>query len=842
MYKGEWAGFADWLGTENVSSRERKFLSFKKARAFIRALGLKSQHKWRTYAASRKRPSNIPAAPNITYKSEWAGFGDWLGTGSVSSRERTFLPFKRARRYARALGLKSQREWKTYATSEARPTNIPGHPENTYKSEWAGYGDWLGTGRVWNSHRKFLPFKRARQHARALGLNSHREWRTYAASGERPSNIPGAPNTIYKGKWAGWADWLGYLGPACRWTTTAMAAFLKSIAPEIPNMRDAALVALITEAGLDAPLRELLGTPSLAHVIAALRENGDGIQERLRQRGEGAFEQGQEPEIGEDEEFARDELQVDANNIHVADRLRGKVSPKFIEHLVQERVCGLLVKYINGGQAEVKQILNHEGGKFYQEIKRRFESAVRGMMSVETSWWKLRDKKTGKPTEPNLMQRFIAYKLKHNRTWCNWSGTGAGKTGSAGLASYVIGSQLTVVLCPNSTVDQWPIELALAFHGSHAETSVANVKRGNGSFLILNYEKFQSEKSSGPLVEAIVGLRPDLVVLDEVQMIKRREQGDSSIRRETLEAMLRKLPKARVLAMTATPVINELREGVSLLEAVTGKPQNLRTRGRGAGAILDALNLHFALLQHGLRYKPVYRQSLSIQTRPFANDALLPSLQSAATGGADVLAIERTILPAKLEQVRCSIKPGTIIYLEFVQGMVPIVSRFVKSLGLSVGEYIGDTTRPERKETKQKFVAGELDVLIGSRAVGLGVDGLQARCNRLIILSLPWTHAAFEQVIGRVYRQGSQFAEIEVIIPQLSVAIDGEPWSWDEERYAVIEHKKTLSDTATDGYVRTSEPVSRKQFAKKAMDALKLMIQRAGMATSNNALATVAGM
>jgi hypothetical protein len=126
----------------------------------------------------------------------------------------------------------------------------------------------------------------------------------------------------------------------------------------------------------------------------------------------------------------------------------------------------------------------------------------------------------------------------------------------------------------------------------------------------------------------------------------------------------------------------------------------------------------------------------------------------------------------------------------------------------------------------KKLIQGKLDVLIGSRAVGLGVDGLQTRSNRLIVLSLPWTNAAFQQLYGRVYRQGSDFAEVEILIPQLVATLDGERWSWDEARYEVIEHKKTLSDTATDGYVPTSEPVSRAEFAKKAMDALKLMIKR----------------
>ena len=96
-----------------------------------------------------------------------------------------------------------------------------------------------------------------------------------------------------------------------------------------------------------------------------------------------------------------------------------------------------------------------------------------------------------------------------------------------------------------------------------------------------------------------------------------------------------------------------------------------------------------------------------------------------------------------------------------------------------------------------------------------------------------------DRFIGRVYRQGSTFAEVEVLIPQVVVNVGGELWSWDEARYSIIEHKKTLSDAAADGYVPTAENVSRNEFAKKAMDALKLMVSRVGVELPESVSATV---
>jgi hypothetical protein len=153
--------------------------------------------------------------------------------------------------------------------------------------------------------------------------------------------------------------------------------------------------------------------------------------------------------------------------------------------------------------------------------------------------------------------------------------------------------------------------------------------------------------------------------------------------------------------MTATPVINELREGVSLLEVVTRKRHDLTTRRRGDGAVMDALSLHFALMQNGLRYSPQYRQALSIKVQPVNDDNLLPSLQTVATSTADVLSIERTLLPVKLDAVRESIKPGTVIYLEFVEVFGSAGASFCGIAGCNPLASISATQRPWNVEVSR---------------------------------------------------------------------------------------------------------------------------------------------
>ena len=138
------------MGTGYVANYLRRYRSFKKARAFVRGLGLKSDDEWRRYCKSEKKPDNIPAAPHIVYdKKGWVGLGDWLGTGSTATYRRKYWSFKEARTFVRELGLKSGANWEAYCKSGKKPDDIPNAPRAHYAdSGWVGMGDWLGTGKV----------------------------------------------------------------------------------------------------------------------------------------------------------------------------------------------------------------------------------------------------------------------------------------------------------------------------------------------------------------------------------------------------------------------------------------------------------------------------------------------------------------------------------------------------------------------------------------------------------------------------------------------------------------------------------------------------------------------
>ena len=125
-----------------------KWRSFDEARAFVRSKELTNQAEWFWFCRSGEKPDDIPATPEKVYKAEWRGMGDWLGTGAVASRDRQYRSFQAARAFVRSKGLTNQTDWRTFCRSDEKPDDIPTTPARTYKVEWQGMGDWLGTGAV----------------------------------------------------------------------------------------------------------------------------------------------------------------------------------------------------------------------------------------------------------------------------------------------------------------------------------------------------------------------------------------------------------------------------------------------------------------------------------------------------------------------------------------------------------------------------------------------------------------------------------------------------------------------------------------------------------------------
>jgi hypothetical protein len=222
-----WKSWGDWLGTGTIWAGFRKYRPFREARAFARRLKLKSGEQWFAFSKGKmpqlgRLPADIPVSPGGTYADKgWQGMGDWLGTGNIANFLREYRPFREARSFARELKLKSGTEWSAFCKGEIPrlerlPKDIPASPNQTYADKgWRSWGDWLGTGKIATSQRRYLPFREARAFAHSLRLTSGRQWFVFCKGmmphlGQLPADIPANARGTYADKgWKGMGDWLG---------------------------------------------------------------------------------------------------------------------------------------------------------------------------------------------------------------------------------------------------------------------------------------------------------------------------------------------------------------------------------------------------------------------------------------------------------------------------------------------------------------------------------------------------------------------------------------------------------------------------------------------------------
>ena len=88
------------------------------------------------------------------------------------------------------------------------------------------------------------------------------------------------------------------------------------------------------------------------------------------------------------------------------------------------------------------------GNKFHDAVMQTFLSDYERTQSIKAP------DGYAFPKNPTLMQLYVAFKVKALPFFGNFSGTGAGKTLSAVLASRVIDSKMTLIVCPNDIVGQ----------------------------------------------------------------------------------------------------------------------------------------------------------------------------------------------------------------------------------------------------------------------------------------------------------------------------------------------------------------------------------------------------
>ena len=426
--------------------------------------------------------------------------------------------------------------------------------------------------------------------------------------------------------------------------------------------------------------------------------------------------------------------------------------------------------------------------------------------------------------EPSLMQKLMSYRIATNPYYCNWCGTGAGKTNAFLIASRRIDARVTVCVCPNSVVDTIRKSIIKVYPNSNivvvkSMEDIVSYNREQYNYIIFNYEKF-SQPYSTEMVDKLVSLNIiDFICFDEVHRTKNNESSTNQNLTNLRIFANKKNKDLKVLGMTATPLINNLGEVRNLLELITGTSFAEIIKDNKC-TINNIHNAYKYLMLYGFRYVPDYNITCKEEKIKIISDSLTEQLVN--FNNSDVNDIEGLFINCKYNNIKQYITNRTIIYTQFIKKLIPNIKKELKNDGITFREYTGEIDSEERDRIITDFGEHKFDVILASSPITTGVDGLQKYCDNIIILSLPWTNAEYTQLIGRVNRQGSNFKQVNIIIPQVFIELnDGKMWSWDEKRYNIIKTKRTLSDAVVDGRFASVFNLNRKKLLNDAIQSLK---------------------
>ena len=343
-------------------------------------------------------------------------------------------------------------------------------------------------------------------------------------------------------------------------------------------------------------------------------------------------------------------------------------------------------------------------------------------------------------------------------------------------------------------------------------------------YLVLNYETFQQPDTEEKLRRFLDGQRIDFIVIDEIHYAKQRQEKEMSQRKRLVQELITEAaktsPRVCVLGLSATPIINNLQEGKSLVELITSDDHDdLKTKS----SVANCMRLHQKLVTLGTRWRPAYSTQLHTETVDVDCGRYVEEIKELGKS-CSPLDYEKVLTKARIPAIILALEGGkrSLIYTHYVDEIDSMLKQAINDAGFSVGFYTGND-----KSGIDAFKRGDLDALIGSSSIGTGVDGLQHCCNQLIINVLPWTNAEYEQLVGRLWRQGQQQSDVRVVLPVTYADINGERWSYCQTKLNRISYKKTIGDAAVDGVVPEGNLRSPKQASKDLMTWLHRLIDGA---------------
>ena len=510
---------------------------------------------------------------------------------------------------------------------------------------------------------------------------------------------------------------------------------------------------------------------------------------------------------------------------------------------------------------EIQHIVNEKknGNAFHDEVLSRFWDEYNGVKSIK--YWKndYSFSINGEIKLPFLNQLYTCYKMRKMNGFCNFGDPGIGKTNASAIATRIPGIKFVLIIAPFNIQKQW--QKAINNIYPHSFVSVGkepfkNWAKGDYDvyYHVVNYEKFSREEGGQKLVNELANYQIDFMIIDESHHTKIRTESSISNTRLNIESLLDKLRisnrKLKCLMLSATPVINNIQEGKSILEMVTGtKYPDLKTTNN----LGNATELHSEFVPFSVRYVKNYDDiKQEGKEDPIFVDATIPEFLSPhEVRKLSWRDYEQICTKVRIPEIKARLKKKTIIYTDFVDGDpklgLPILEQLkiaVESEGYSVGFFTGGEVKPGiggkggledwsnckvvdgERVPFNPFVDGDLDVLIASSSLSEGIDQLQYVSNNLILNGLVWTFAEFKQLIGRLVRQGQKSDTVTISL--ILARING--YDYDLKiKLNRLESKKILGNCVVDGTLPDMSTLTNSKKELKNMIEHILKKQESGI-------------
>jgi len=214
VYKEDWIGWSDFLGTGNLNSQQlqEQYISYDDAKKYVQKQGIKTVPKFNEWSSQGKRPLFIPAKPQKFYK-EWIDWDDFFGRD-----KKIIISFEDARKFARSLNLTYRSEWFELYDKGKLPKDLPKYVNERYPDQgWNGWSDFLGSTAALSGlqrNKQMRSYEECKKFVRNLGIKTETQWREWNDNdnNQRPVDIPYSFQKSYPNEWKKNGGMGGFLG------------------------------------------------------------------------------------------------------------------------------------------------------------------------------------------------------------------------------------------------------------------------------------------------------------------------------------------------------------------------------------------------------------------------------------------------------------------------------------------------------------------------------------------------------------------------------------------------------------------------------------------------------